>query len=162
MITIERLKSVVNYDCKTGLFTWKLPISNRAKVGHLAGWKQSDGYHKIAIDKHDYSAHRLAWLYVYGFWPKKHLDHIDGIRDNNMISNLREATNSENMQNQLNARKDNRTGFLGVGFHKGTGKYVARIGINGKTLSLGYFDNPESAHQAYVVAKKKLHVTCSL
>jgi hypothetical protein len=108
-----------------------------------------------------YYAHRLAWLYEYGEFPEKIIDHIDGNRTNNSIHNLRDVSQALNSQNQKEARIDNGTGYLGVTFDKRprTAKYRARIGITGcaKRICLGYFETPELAHLAYLDAKRKLH-----
>ena len=101
MITQEYLKSVLYYDKDTGLFTWK--ISNKkghVKEGKLAGSKDNRGYVKIQINKKDYTAHRLAWFYIYGEWPKQVIDHINRIKFDNRIENLRDVSVLENNKNR--------------------------------------------------------------
>jgi hypothetical protein len=88
---------------------------------------------------------------------KKQLDHINGIKRDNRIENLREATDSENQQNQKKPPAHNTSGFLGVTKYKRNGKWVAGIKLNGKRINLGYFDTPEAAHAAYLQKKKELH-----
>ena len=90
-LTQEYLKSILDYDLDTGIFTWKINKAKRTKIGDIAGWSYN-GYREIEINDKKYKAHRLAWLYVYGEMPNKLIDHIDGNRSNNKISNLREAT----------------------------------------------------------------------
>jgi hypothetical protein len=101
--------------------------------------------------------HRLAWLYVTGAWPKKHLDHINGDRADNRFCNLREADDAANNQNRKRANKCSLTGVLGVTYCKQTKRYRAVIMHNRKSIHLGRFDTPEEAHAAYVGAKRVLH-----
>lgn len=159
MLTQERLKELLDYDSLTGIFIWKKARNNNL-VGIIAGAKRPDGYLRIRIDYKFYYAHRLAWLYVYGEWPKNCIDHKDMVHDNNRISNLRDVTNSVNMQNQRAARKDNLHGFLGVK-RNGNG-FAAHIQLNGKQKNLGTRKTPEEAHELYVIEKRKIHAGCTI
>ena len=158
MITQEELRRLFSYDPESGSFK-RLVRRGRCKEGEIAGGKRQ-GYIILNIGLKTYQAHRLAWLYFYGEWPKDQLDHINGIRSDNRIVNLRPVTNSENLQNLRSARCDNKSGFLGV--TPITGKWIARIMVNGKSTYLGYFQTPELAHNAYLIAKRKLHSTCTI
>jgi len=103
-------------------------------------------------------------LYVYGHMPNHQIDHINLIKDDNRISNLREVSNAGNQQNNRKPFKNNKLGFLGVSELK-KGKYLyysARIGINNKTLFLGSFKTPEEAQDAYIKAKREIHTTCTI
>jgi len=160
-LTAESLKEMLSYNKNTGLFTWKIKPSQRSNVGDIAGCSFK-GYIYIKIKGQLYAAHRLAWLYVHGVWPSKRLDHKDTVKDHNWIKNLREVTNSENMQNQTKAQHNSKTGLLGVTFHKNTGKYQAQITINGKIKYLGLFITGKLAYNAYLKEKRKLHTTCTL
>lgn len=103
----------------------------------------------------------FAWLITYGQWPVEMLDHIDGNRANNVLSNLREATNALNQQNQRRAIVGSKTGVLGV--HQApSGKFTASIGKDGQQTHLGTFLNLEDARNAYVQAKRRLHEYCTL
>ena len=156
MLTQEKLKSIVSYSKETGEFI-KFNLNNKSHFG----WMDEKGYPRCKIEGKAYRLHRLAWLYEYGVLPEKFIDHIDGNPKNNRISNLRECNNSENLQNQVLARKDNCTGFLGV--RKVGGIYAARIGKVGHARKhLGCFDTPEEAHQAYLIAKRELHEFCTI
>ena len=110
-----------------------------------------------------YLAHRLAWLYVYGVWPVGQVDHINHNRADNMIKNIRDTTSFGNQQNQIKANVRNKsTGLLGTSFHKGTGKYQAKIVCNGKQIYIGIFETAKEAHKAYLKTKRKLHTTNTL
>ena len=151
-LTQERLKELLAYDRKTGVFTWKVRRL-ACTVGKVAG-SEKGSYRRIGIDNGMYYAHRLAWLYVYGAWPAATIDHRDGDRSNNKIKNLREATSAQNSQNRLQ-HKNNSSGFTGV--VRSRNEWQAQIMVGGKAQFLGRFKTPEDAHQAYLAAKTKLH-----
>lgn len=151
-ITIERVRECLSYDPLTGVFTWK----TGRRQGKPAGYISENGYVMISIDKVRIGAHRLALFYTTGVMPSETVDHRNRCRADNRIENLRYATQGENCQNQ-SLRSDNKSGYLGVGFHKSVGKYWARIMVNGRRKILGHFDDPKLAHEAYLNAKKELH-----
>jgi hypothetical protein len=155
LATAERVRDVLNYDPGTGVFTWRVRLSTRRNVGEPAGCKHH-GYVIIRIDNRNYFAHRLAWLYVYGRWPEPQVDHIDGVRTNNRIANLREVSSALNKENLRRGHRDSRHGFLGVTYHTDYG-FWARIQCQGVRHDLGYFATPEAAHEAYLHAKRQLH-----
>ena len=155
-LTQERLQELLSYDPETGIFT-NLKSRGRVKIGAVAGSKNPNGYIYIAIDSKKYRAHRLAWLYVHGNFPANQIDHINEVKDDNRIVNLRLATNLENHQNQSSPRTNNTSGYLGVIWDKFSGKWRARIKVNGKQKHLGCFDTGEEASEAYVTAKRELH-----
>jgi len=155
MLTQGRLKELFNYNHLTGEFT-RLVALSRCKVGEIAGSTNFYGYIQISIDNKLYKAHRLAWLYMVGIWPSKFIDHVNGQRDDNMFSNLREATNSENMRNS-GRHKNNTSGFKGVSWFARDKCWRAYSSIGGKRKHLGYFDTPESASAAYEEFARKNH-----
>lgn len=167
-ITQDYLKSILRYNKTTGLFTWrKRPrehfatkrgwnVFNAAYAGKEAGQTNTNGHTQIRINNRLYMAHRLAWFYIHGVWPKNELDHINGDKKDNCITNLREATRSENNRNK-SAYKTNTSGFKGVMWKKESKKWFAQIQYNLKRIHLGYFDSPEKAHEAYCAAAKKYH-----
>jgi hypothetical protein len=104
----------------------------------------------------DRRAHRLAWLYMHGEYPTRHLDHINGIKSDNRAVNLRLASPSENQQNQ-SARKRNTSGRLGVSLHTPSGRWVAQITHNYKRVYIGLFGTVDEAYQAYLRVKAELH-----
>jgi hypothetical protein len=159
-ITCEQLKAILRYDPETGVFTWAQDMGARAKSGAVAGARDGCGYTGVKLFGRSYLAHRLAWLYVHGEWPKERIDHINGVRHDNRISNLRDVSPSVNSQNQKRARIDNSTGYLGVSRHpKG---FSAIIGIDGKIKRLGVYAEPEKAHSVYLEAKRQMHSGCTI
>lgn len=149
----SRLLEVLDYDPSTGIFRWKVAVSNFVRVGSQAGRVRDDGYRAISFGNRLYLAHRLAWFYVYGFWPSDMLDHINRDRDDNRIANLREATRGQNMQNRA-VSPENMSGFKCVQSNK-YNRWTARITIGGKRNRLGWFDTPEEAHAAYMAAARQ-------
>jgi hypothetical protein len=152
------LREVLEYNPQTGIFIWKNRTSTCVKIGDIAGWIDFHGYHSIRLNKKIYRAHRLAWLYVYGKFPKMNIDHINGIKTDNRIENLREATTSENGQNKKKSMSNNKSGYLGVSKIKNKDRWCAFIKVNGKNKNLGSFKTPELASIAYINAKRNLHL----
>lgn len=155
MITQSRLKELLHYDPDTGVFTW-LVSRQRIRCGDVAGCIRSDGYRKIGVVGKPYQAHRLAWLYMTGSWPKDGTDHRNGVKDDNRWDNLREATQCENNQNMA-IPSTNTSGFMGVSWDAQAGKWKAAIGIAGRVKNIGRFTTPEAAHAAYLSAKAETH-----
>ncbi|MFT0547451.1 HNH endonuclease signature motif containing protein [Allopusillimonas ginsengisoli] len=149
----DDLKRELIYTPETGIFKRR-----GAAVGprvESAGTYHTLGYIQIRVCGGRYLAHRLAWLYEYGRWPEFHIDHINGIRDDNRISNLRDVSAKQNRQNTTIASKKNVLGILGVS--KRGSRYVSRIVINGKKIQVGSFKSQDEAQLAYLKAKKKYH-----
>jgi hypothetical protein len=154
LLTQQRLKEVFLYNQDTGFFTYKINRGRR-KVGDVAGHK-SDGYIWIGIDRERYSGHRLAWFYTYGEFPTDCLDHVNRDRSDNKLSNLREATKQENLQNR-NIQRNNKSGITGVSWNKNKGKFQAQISVDGKNNHLGWFKDTISAFEAYKAASIQHH-----
>ena len=152
-LTAEHLRSILNYDPATGVFTWKVRTSRSVKIGDITGCPNGHGYLHIQLQSRPYKAHRLAWFYVYGEWPKDQIDHINRIRTDNRISNLREVTNKQNQQN-AGKSSHNTSGHPGVSWHKQNSKWQARIAHNYKQIHLGYFTDIEDAITARKAAEK--------
>ena len=155
MLTQSRLKELLSYDHETGIFI-RISSPKSTNIGKTVGTIKNNGYIQILVDKKLYHAHRLAWLYIYGDFPINQIDHINGIRNDNKISNLRLATDSQNKQNRC-IGSTNTSGFFGVDFSKSNGRYRARIRLNNKRIFLGYFGTVEEAGSAYHKAKRELH-----
>jgi hypothetical protein len=148
----ERLVEVFNYEPETGKFFYK-SFGNGRKTGLQAGRVMQKGYRQIYIDYNFYLEHRLAWFYFYKKWPEFQIDHINEIKADNRIINLRDVCQTKNLLNQSKPQKNNNTGFRGVSYLKYNGKYRAQLAVNGKQNYLGQFDTPEQAYQAYLLAK---------
>lgn len=158
--TQEQLKAVVSYCHETGLFTRIAVTCNRVKLGDIPSHINGEGYVHFSVNGTLHKAHRLAWLYVHGVWPAGQIDHINGIRTDNRICNLRIATNSQNQQNRASPRKDSQAQIVGVSFWPRNGKWRARIGKEKRSIWLGYFETKEAAAEAYMKAKQELHTFC--
>jgi hypothetical protein len=158
MITQAELKERLHYDPDTGVFTWlKKGGGFLSKTcGHISAHGQDAGYVRIAMGGKKYRAHRLAWLYVYGSWPELGLDHINRIKADNRIANLREATPLENGRNAT-FETNPASGLKGVWKPKHTHRWAARIFLLDRSLNLGYYDTPEEAHAAYKKYSAAIH-----
>lgn len=142
-LTDARLADLLFYDPDTGKFFWRLTRSSKARAGGEAGSIQTAGYRQIVVDRRTYMAHRLAWLYCYGRWPDRQLDHINGFRDDNRLVNLREVEPHQQSHN-TRRRPNVSSGVRGVEQYK-PGKWRAHITIAGKTIHLGVFRSLEAA-----------------
>lgn len=152
MITLSRLKECLMYVPNTGNFIWNISVgNNRIKRGSKAGTLLLDGYIAIRIDKEVYKGHRLAWFYSTGEWPLEELDHINRIRNDNRIQNLRLASRLSNSHN-MKKFSSNTSGYTGV--HKSGSRWKAIININKRSSHLGTFDSKEEAYYQYVFAAK--------
>jgi len=153
--TQEQIKQLLDYDCETGLFRWRVSRSHGAR-GAVAGTPHHTGYTYIGVGGKTYPAHRLAWLYVHGVWPEGELDHKNGLKTDNRIANLRPASNSANGANKP-VYKNNKCGLKGVHLHKPSGRWKAQIKKDGRVRHIGLFRCPTAAHLAYVRTAKRLH-----
>lgn len=149
---LERLKQLLSYNPDTGIFRWKVrrtrghwgePSSHQEIAGHV-----QNGYLKINIGPQCFYAHRLAWFYVHGVWPER-LDHVNWLRADNRLSNLREASQSQNCANRK-VHSNNKLQLKGVQRIEWRNSPAWRARLNGKHL--GTFDNSEKAHAAYLSA----------
>lgn len=157
-ITQEQLREFLSYDRNTGLLSWiKHPIhQNKYPPGTRLTSVDGRGYLHVMLKGVRYKAHRLAWLHVYGKWPERWLDHINGIRTDNRICNLRECTPAQNARNSKGWTRQ-KHGFKGVYRQKKSTQnpWYAAIRYNRKLIYLGSFSTAKLAHQAYCDAAKK-------
>jgi hypothetical protein len=167
---VQLLSELLSYDPNTGLFCWKprlpkhfISTPHRSTEWQCKWWNtrfanteagsfDPGGYKLIRINSIDYRAHRLAWLIIHGTTPE-FIDHINGIRDDNRIVNLRSVNHEANTQN-AKRRRDNITGTVGVSYYASKGTWRARINKAGKTILLGYFRTKEEAIAARKAAER--------
>lgn len=135
----------LRYDPTSGYLWWKVRGSRR-QLNRPAGSPNGSGYTKIGFHGKGYKAHRIAWLLTTGRWPEGQIDHLDGNRSNNRIENLREVSGSDNSRN-ARMRFDNTSGVSGVGWHKPSKKWFARVYVNRNQKWLGYFDDKDKAER---------------
>ena len=140
------LKKIMDYDPKTGVFRWKESPCSWIKPGMRAGNVKPAGYRCMTIGGKKNQAARLAWLYVHGYWPENEIDHINRIRDDDRIENLREVTTQCNMRNAQQP-KTNTSGVKGVYRLKKCAdkNWRARISHNNKNYCLGCFEDYDEA-----------------
>lgn len=143
------LTEILSYDYNDGILTWKIPPCRWIKAGAIAGSKDTKKHVYIHINGKLYAAHRLAWYMHYGKWPSGEIDHINGIRSDNRIINLRDVTRRQNAQN----KNTHRNGRLpGCYLHTQSRKWHSQIQVGDKRISLGLYDTEIEAHMAYVKA----------
>lgn len=167
--TPEQLRELLRYEAETGKFFWKERdiCSFKTRNGGLV-WNSRFSGKEAFITRHKGGyldgvvfykkmlAHRVAWAIHYGSWPDEQVDHINGVRDDNRIGNLRGATSSQNKCN-AKRRSDNSSGFKGVYFDKRSGSWIARVQKDGKCKNIGSFGSAEEAHSAYCREASKIH-----
>lgn len=153
MLTQEKLRESLHYDPKIGLFTWIRTTSNRVKVGDIAGSVSDTGYIDIRLNGRLFKSHRLAWLYVHGSWPANVIDHINNIRTDNRICNLRDVPITVNASN-VSERSLSVSGYTGVTWCKSSKKWRVKIQANGRYYHIGRYLILTDAIQAYKKAKE--------
>lgn len=152
-VVYDFIKDIYHYNPDTGVFITKKRLGGRGKVGKIAGSLSKLGYITIHIYNKTYKAHRLAWLYVYGKMPNGHIDHINGNRADNRISNLRIASMRENAQNM----ECHRNGKLcGASYDKKRGLWESYFNIGDKKIHISRHKTESEAHEAYLQAIKTL------
>lgn len=169
--TAAHLRLVIHYDPDTGMFTWKSrPLSmfkdrrcwrkwNTRYAGARAGYVDRGGYIRLAFKCYGvraFSGHRAAWLLYYGEEPCADVDHINGVRHDNRIQNLRAATRKQNVRHSGMSSK-NTTGYKGVTWDKAKRKFQVGICADGKRIFVGRYKSATEAAKAYDVAASKYH-----
>ncbi len=158
-IGLEQLSPLLAYNKDTGLFHWRVTrMGGQAYAGDIAGHVVLSGYTVIHTHRRLFWAHRLAWLFHYGEWPKCEIDHINRIKTDNRIANLRLATYSQNGHNATVRKRKHKAprGVAVVIKPNGRIFYCAHITINRKRTGLGCYDTIEEAVAAYKRASMKL------
>jgi hypothetical protein len=137
MLTYEEVSEVLDYDPETGLLKWN-ECAHHTVRGKIAGSVNKDGYVDLRCKGKRMYGHRVAWLLTHKEWPKKHIDHINGIKTDNRIVNLRVVTNQQNRKN-MKRHKGNSSGVTGVYWSNRAKKWQAYICVNYKQIYLGVF-----------------------
>lgn len=156
MFTIERLKEVLNYDPLSGIFVWKISLTNSVPAGSIAGTEHNKGYLYVGIDGVKFYLHRLAWFYMTGEWPIE-IDHEDLNKKNNVWTNLRKADRVSNGQN-VKVKAVSSTGVKNVYFEERRNKYRVSVRANGKRNFVGYYltlDEAEDAAEKFMIENHK-------
>lgn len=151
----ELLRALFQYDPFTGVLRNRLGRGGAA-IGSIAGAKAVNGYIAVSVFKKKYFAHRVIWAVRYGTWPEDEIDHINTVRDDNRLVNLRCATQVQNSHN-TGARKHSLTGIKGVSVIPETGRYRVRVRSEGKVYNVGCYESESRAALAAQTARKKLH-----
>lgn len=167
-ITPELCRQLLRYEPETGRLFWRrrsreMFASKRSftmwhtRYAEMEAFTAYDGrgYKNGAILYETHLAHRVIWAIVHGEWPEHGIDHINGQRDDNRLSNLRSATYLENQQNRGRST-NNTSGVVGVSWCKSKDRWEAKIRANGRTKWLGYFETIEEAKTARVIAEAQL------
>lgn len=162
ILSADRVSDLLSYNTETGVLTRKVRTSNRVNIGDVAGTVRPDGYLKVSLENKSYLAHRLAWAIAFGEWPEFEIDHINGVRSDNRLCNLRDVTPSTNQENQRVPYRNSAGKTLGVTFHKRNKKWQAQIKYGGKNRYLGQFASKEDASSAYLEAKRRQHIGCTI
>lgn len=164
--TIQHLRECLDYNPRTGALTWReRPRSHFKNDGVWAAWNKKHshtevfsrkgGYLSLKVDGVQYLAHRVAWAMETGEWPKGGIDHINGDKSDNRISNIRDVSPAENSKNKV-ASKNNTSGFIGIGWNKASKKWMAYIGSGSGQLHLGLFSDINDAIAARKAAEQAL------
>jgi len=138
-LCINDLRSNFKYNSDTGLLFRKITTSSRGVSGDLAGHLMTTTrYLAVTYKSKQWMVHRLVWALYYGALPKGQIDHINGVRSDNRIENLRDVTHRENMMNTTMSIK-NKSGVMGVCWDESRARFVSHMTVNGKTLYLGRY-----------------------
>lgn len=161
MLTQTLLRERLHYDPETGVFTRRVADGkSRWKAGQVAGSASKHlGYVEIGVLGKSFWAHRLVWLHVHGCWPAAgmHIDHINGVKSDNRLANLRLVTEAVNRRNRVKPQKHGTSGYLGVYWHKVNRTWIAQITYAGTVNYIGSFETAKAASDAYFAAKAQHH-----
>jgi len=147
------------YDFETNKLKYK-KHTKYFRIGENVSVNMNDnGYETTCVKNNkSYLVHRLVWEVVCGKIPNGlMIDHINRIRNDNRIENLRLVTRAGNAHNM-----DVTSTLVGASMYRNNNKWQSRICVNGKSIHLGYFDTAEEAHHNYLLAKEKYHDNFSI
>jgi hypothetical protein len=155
-MSTDILKEIIHYDKENGEFKW---IVKKNGMKESVGTINSDGYRCIGISGKIYKAHRLAWLYVYGELPNGVIDHINGDKLDNRISNLRDVSCKVNSQNMRKSKNNNSILTIpGVYQEKRSSKYRVKLNINGEQRHFGNYETKEEAEAVCIEMRRKYYI----
>lgn len=150
-ISIEDVRQWLRYDPDTGHLWWIQRPGGKASMDAPAGTIRPDGRRQVKVCGRAFKAHRICWALHYGQWPDGDIDHANGNPSDNRVTNLRDATKTENNRNQKK-RAGCSSGLKGVTWDKQWRKWRANIRVNKRLIRLGAFDDEYEAHLAYCQA----------
>ena len=145
---VEELHRLFRYDRETGKLYWKIATTNSIKVGDEAGSPHSQGYICVVVQSKSYYVHRIIYKMCHKVEPPTYIDHINKIKSDNRLENLREIGHGHNVRRSMN----------GKGVYVETGrkkKYSAKLKFNGKEHRIGRFYTYEEARQKVVDFEKE-------
>ena len=154
MITYEQAIEAFDYDPESGELRWRIKPARNTEAGDVAGCTSNHGYRVVKYKSRRYSIHRIIWLMVHGKFPPNEIDHINGVRDDNRLSNLRAATLLENQRNQK-LPSNSKSGVMGVHWQTARNKWHASIRVNYKLIYLGIYEILQDAVDARKAAEIK-------
>ncbi|EKU4730588.1 HNH endonuclease [Citrobacter sp. Cf084] len=154
LMSVGDIRDLIDYNPENGVLTAKVNFSGR-QAGSVIGSQTWQGYYAFSLFGKKCFAHRLAWLLHYGEWPSQPIDHINGIKTDNSIRNLRLCSLSQNQFNKP-TQKNNTTGVKGVYWNKRDKRYVASVQFNGKKYSAGHHKDIDNAKEAVMKLREKL------
>ena len=155
----EEVARLFTYDRETGVLYWRIRDRNTIRRNYVAGPSKGtkDGYRQVSIKGKMYMEHRIIMMLCFGHIPENaEIDHINHVRNDNRLCNLRFVTGSENSKNKSVSSKST-TGVTGVCFSKAHRKYIAQIKVNRKAIYLGMFKTLEAAAAARAEANLKFN-----
>jgi len=151
-LTQEKLHELFEY--RDGNLYWKYHKYKKL-IGKKAGFLYKDGYIGVGLNKKQYKVHRIIYELHYGNCPE-FIDHINGIKSDNRIQNLREATRSQNSYNQK-LNKNNKSGIKNVYWNKNEKKWIVEISSKNKIVFHKLFNDLELAELVAIEARNKYH-----
>ena len=166
-VTPEILRELLHYEPETGSFIWKRRDRKWFKSDRSFGWwnkryagkvtadrPNKYGYKVVTLLDFKFHASRVAYAHHHGHWPEHSIDHVNGVTTDDRISNLRDVDNLTNQQN-LPISKLNKSGVMGVFWHKSNKKWRATIRVNKKQINLGAYDDFDEAVSVRREAERK-------